>query len=601
MAGFRARRLPLSNGAQQLSLFDPPNAPQADEADPLTVPTSPPYVEAPGPSCVRSPCVSPQEVWDPKLSQVEIGAARQEVGTPKLRRGMVELALEATGKKYLRGEKKGQDKTRPVPVWQDVDTYYRPGREDWPLAVSYGIGIDSTAILVGLAQILRETGDERFRPRWITFADTGAEKASTYAYLYLLNRWCERVGFPPVTTVAWARGYGTGSLLPGSWGRHRTLEQNCLSNHTMPSISASKFTRSECSVTWKHDPQDRWFQDHSGYFEPSLRHNCTSKALSSLIGGSMDTKQVARASDCSTGTARSVLTTLIEQGLAYRSKAGGSYVYTITEAGDEARASQRLMDATMVMPEGMRIVKAIGYDSTEESRLDPNAKGSTFRAGDGDDPEAHAYAYWYPLMEWGWERARCYAEIEAELEPVWRDMVAAGELDPKLLPGPVPGKSSCFFCGAMKPEEIRYLSKEDLRRSILLELVFLRGRSSGGASQPKGLAVAWSWADYAAGKITKGMSERAKQQVQEFGRLLSEEEIDQLYAQADAWIAAAPTDKGTFDVSEVGHAMGLLAFTKVRGLRGDPDQLGWDLYEEQSGKARSNPPLPYDPLLEGSA
>jgi hypothetical protein len=590
------RRLPLHNpGAQMLLFAAPEDYPAPGPPDPLAVAEGEPYSEEPEPSCVRSPCASMKDVWDPKVSQVEIAAARLEVGTPKPRRGMVTLALEPTGKYYKSGERKGEEKTRPVPVWQDTEGYYRPGEPDWPLAVSYGIGIDSTAILVGLAQILRETGDERFRPRWITFADTGAEKASTYAYLRLLNRWCDKVGFPRVTTVAWAQ-FGGGD----SWGSHRTLEQKCLNNQTLPSISASKFKRSECSVTWKHDPQDRWFRDHSGYFEPSLSHNCTSKALASLAGGmSLSVKDVARSSQCSQATARGVLKALIEHSppLVYRVKEGRSFLYTITEAGEAARVNGRLMDAKMVMPAGMRIVKAIGYDSTEEARLDPNAEGSTFRAGDGDDPQAHDYSYWYPLMEWDWERSRCYAEIEAELAPVWREMVAAGELDPALLPGPVPGKSSCFFCGAMKPEEIRYLSKEDLSRAILMELVSERGRHP---STVKGLAVNWAWADFAAGKVTKGMPDRAKEQVREFGALLSESELRALSDQANEWLAASPSAKGEFDVAEVGHSMGLLAFTRMRGLRGDPGQLGWDLYEEKRGKALTNPPLPYDPLLEGS-
>lgn len=53
-----------------------------------------------------------------------------------------------------------------------------------PLVVSYGMGVDSTALLVGLAA-------RGIRPDAILFADTGAERPETYAYLAPFNRWLE--------------------------------------------------------------------------------------------------------------------------------------------------------------------------------------------------------------------------------------------------------------------------------------------------------------------------------------------------------------------------------------------------------------------------
>src|SRR3546814_16376280 len=50
----------------------------------------------------------------------------------------------------------------------------------------------------------------------------------------------------------------------------------------------------------------------------------------------------------------------------------------------------------------------------------------------------------YPLREWGWDRAACIARIEAAQLPV-------------------PPKSSCFICGAMKPDEVRALPSWCLR------------------------------------------------------------------------------------------------------------------------------------------
>ncbi len=54
------------------------------------------------------------------------------------------------------------------------------------------------------------------------------------------------------------------------------------------------------------------------------------------------------------------------------------------------------------------------------------------------------------MREWGWDRARCTARIEA-----------AGL--------PVPPESSCFICGAMKPDEARALPAWCLRLIILVE------------------------------------------------------------------------------------------------------------------------------------
>ena len=44
-----------------------------------------------------------------------------------------------------------------------------------PLIVSYGMGVDSTALLVGFAE-------RGIRPDMVLFADVGAEKPETYDY-----------------------------------------------------------------------------------------------------------------------------------------------------------------------------------------------------------------------------------------------------------------------------------------------------------------------------------------------------------------------------------------------------------------------------------
>ena len=52
---------------------------------------------------------------------------------------------------------------------------------------------------------------------------------------------------------------------------------------------------------------------------------------------------------------------------------------------------------------GKRVVKFIGYDAGEGYRSDK------VLLGDLADPK---YSKWYPLMEWGWDRAACMQTIE---------------------------------------------------------------------------------------------------------------------------------------------------------------------------------------------
>jgi hypothetical protein len=110
--------------------------------------------------------------------------------------------------------------------------------------VSYGVGRDSTALLVGLRQ-------RGIRPDLILFADVGAERQPTYDYLSVIGRWLEAVGFPPVTTVKYQ---------PKDF-RHQppywNLETNVLTNVSLPSIS---YGFHACSSKWKISPQNKFLK-----------------------------------------------------------------------------------------------------------------------------------------------------------------------------------------------------------------------------------------------------------------------------------------------------------------------------------------------------
>ncbi|MDE8652145.1 hypothetical protein PYV00_10500 [Novosphingobium sp. H3SJ31-1] len=90
---------------------------------------------------------------------------------------------------------------------------------------------------------------------------------------------------------------------------------------------------------------------------------------------------------------------------------------------------------------GDKVVKLIGYDaSPADSRRYAHREGI-------EDPR---YDFRYPLREWGWDRDACTARIQAEGLPI-------------------PVKSSCVICAAMRPEEVATLPRWALRLIVLLE------------------------------------------------------------------------------------------------------------------------------------
>lgn len=217
-----------------------------------------------------------------------------------------------------------------------------------PLVVAYGLGDDSTAMLKGFA-------DRGIVPSLITFANTGGEHDRTYAYLPVINRWLKRVGFPPVTVVT----YQPKDFK--NYPPYGSLEENCLTNGTLPSISFGGIGKGACSQKWKQAPQHTFMKS----WQPAIA----------------------------------------------------------------------------TWGRGRKILKAIGFDASPRDIRRGNHEGKD------DDP---LYTYWYPLQEWGWDRERCRAEIrKAGLRP--------------------PGKSSCYFCFAMQPEEVRALPQEKLRRIVVME------------------------------------------------------------------------------------------------------------------------------------
>jgi hypothetical protein len=91
--------------------------------------------------------------------------------------------------------------------------------------------------------------------------------------------------------------------------------------------------------------------------------------------------------------------------------------------------------------QGRKVVKLIGYDaSPADSRRYAHREGI----------EDMRFDFRYPLREWGWDRAACIERIRAEGLPL-------------------PVKSSCFVCAAMRPDEVATLPEWALRLIVLVE------------------------------------------------------------------------------------------------------------------------------------
>lgn len=107
-----------------------------------------------------------------------------------------------------------------------------------PLVVAYGMGVDSTAMLIGLKR-------QGLRPDLILFADTGGEKPETYLYAPVIQEWLREAAFPQLKVVRYRP-----PLAP-----YDSLYGNCWQNETLPSLA---FGRKSCSIKWKRQPQDKY-------------------------------------------------------------------------------------------------------------------------------------------------------------------------------------------------------------------------------------------------------------------------------------------------------------------------------------------------------
>jgi len=128
--------------------------------------------------------------------------------------------------------------TNSLDATHDPATYGYSGLNSEPLCVCAGMGVDSTAMLIGLHR-------RGVRPDLITFADVGSEKHETYLFVPILRQWLRDVGFPDLVVVR----------LRCPISRHESLHDSMLANKTLPSQA---FGLKSCTLRWKVAPQDDW-------------------------------------------------------------------------------------------------------------------------------------------------------------------------------------------------------------------------------------------------------------------------------------------------------------------------------------------------------
>lgn len=126
----------------------------------------------------------------------------------------------------------------------------------------------------------------------------------------------------------------------------------------------------------------------------------------------------------------------------------------------------RVLEAQEVWRSGGRVTKYVGYDAGEQRR-----KENSFAS---DIADKH-YEYIYPLIDWyNKDRAACMRVIE----------------DAGLL---CPGKSSCFFCPNMRPEEILML--RDMYPDLLRRAIAIEENAQETLRTIKGLGRDYAWHD----------------------------------------------------------------------------------------------------------
>jgi hypothetical protein len=168
-----------------------------------------------------------------------------------------------------------QSAVKAVDAGTRVPDFLLPPRA--PNVLAYGVGVDSTALLVEL-----EARGEK--PDLVITADTGVEKPATYEYLDVIRPWMAARGIPFEIVRYQPRRFK-------HWPPYYSLLEMALTNATLPSKSLGG---SSCSLKYKKAPQDAFLNT----WQPAIDAWARGQKVTRLIGfdaGKRDTLRYTHA------------------------------------------------------------------------------------------------------------------------------------------------------------------------------------------------------------------------------------------------------------------------------------------------------------------
>lgn len=180
-----------------------------------------------------------------------------------------------------------------------------------PVVVGYGLGVDSTAMLIGW----RRRGLPV--PSLILTADTGDEKEETWRFLPGMQDWLRRQNYPQVTVIK------RKSPIAGD----TSLSGECLRKSVLPSLA---YGGHSCSLKWKVDPQWAFCREYFGWQQARRKKGETVKPKGSWRHGPSITKLIGY--DAGPADARRI------KNAVGKWPPGHDYVYPLVEWGWDRRA-----------------------------------------------------------------------------------------------------------------------------------------------------------------------------------------------------------------------------------------------------------------------
>lgn len=147
-----------------------------------------------------------------------------------------------------------------------------------PKVLSFGGGVNSTALLVGLVE--RQIPIDR-----ILFADTGGERPDVHEGIARASAWAQARGYPAIETVHYVVARAHRGNQPGDVV---TLEQDCLDRNRLPSLA---YGFKSCSERWKQRPIDKALRP----WEPAKQAKLLEMKVVQLVGIDADESHRAKA------------------------------------------------------------------------------------------------------------------------------------------------------------------------------------------------------------------------------------------------------------------------------------------------------------------